>query len=106
MEATMRRSGMGEDAIVNYRNSLHKPEPPPPEPVAAPPPDAAPVAEPPAAPTAEAPAAALTPAVKAAPGPVTPLADPYAGKRGEVARLAQARARRQAATIIGSDTLG
>jgi hypothetical protein len=109
MEATMRRSGMGEDAIVRYRDSLHKPEPPPPEPVAAPVElnDALPV--PPAAPEAPAaPAATPAPTPAAPPGPVVPLADPNAARRGDVARLAQARARRSRsqATIIGSDTLG
>lgn len=87
-------------------NELPKPEPPPPEPL--PPPEPPPPApEPAAAPPPEAPTA-VVPTPKPAPEPIVPVADPYASKRGEVQRLAQARARRsqQRATIIGSDTLG
>lgn len=83
-----------------------KPPPAPPEPApVAPAPE--PVAETPPAPVPEAPAA-TPPAPPPEPATVTPMPDPNAAKRGEVQRLAQARARRarSQATIIGSDTLG
>jgi outer membrane biosynthesis protein TonB len=104
---TAKRFGASQET-ADLIDNVQKPPPPPPEP---PPPielnDAIPVESVPPEPAPEAPAAPAPAAPKPEPI-VTPAPDPYAAKRGEVQRLAQARARRsrQAATIIGSDTLG
>lgn len=109
MEGTMQKFGFDQNAIAGVRN-LNKPPPAPPEAAVVAPPAAAPapVETPPPTPLAAETPAATPPPVKPEPTPATPLPDPYAGKRGEVNKLAQARARRsqRQATIIGSDTLG
>jgi outer membrane biosynthesis protein TonB len=103
---TAKRFGASQET-ADLIDNVQKPPPPPPEPA---PPAPEPAAEPPPAatpPPPEAPAAP-PPAPPPEPAAVTPAPDPYAAKRGEVQRLAQARAKRARtqATIIGSDTLG